>query len=102
MNRNEEVGFGLVGDFSASLEWNVSVILASENHLGAWQVLLNDFAQAQGHIEAQIFFHQAGWPDRAGVVSTLPCSNHDPSDLDPQVASQGLVPVAGQLRTDRR
>src|SRR5882724_978587 len=65
----------------AFFQRNKRVIGTREHHIRAGEPLLNDFSQPQCHIEAQIFFHQACWPDRSGVVTSMSGINHDTADF---------------------
>ena len=90
MDRNEQVGLLLVGDRSASLKRNESVILAGINHVGA-QPCLQEFAQAPAHVENQVFFFQAIGTDGAGIVSAVAGIDYDPADLQTQGADQRAI-----------
>ena len=102
VHRDEEIGLGLVGDFGAPLQRDEGVVIAREHHLGARQFLLDDFPQAQRHVQAQIFFHQAGWSDRSGVMPAMSGIDHDSSDLQSQRASQRMLAVQRQVGDRRR
>src|SRR4029077_4715498 len=95
MDRNEEVGLGLVGDFRAAFERDESVVVPGKYYIGTRQLQLNDFAQPQRYIEAQVFFHEAGWTNRAGIMSAVSGIDDDAADLESQRACQGMLAVAG-------
>ena len=87
MNRNKQIGAGLVGDGGASLERNEGVVLARVNDFRA-QPRFKQFAQTASHFEHEIFFFQAVGTDRTGIVATMPRVNYNLADLQPQHPSQ--------------
>ncbi len=99
---NKQVSLGFVGDFRAPFQRNERVILARKHDIRAGQSLLNYFAEAQRHVQAQIFFHQSRWPDRSGVVAAVSRVDHDSADLQSQRARQRMLPVARQFRRGGR
>ena len=52
-------------------ERNERIVLARVNHFSAGQLLLDQAAEPQRHVEAQIFFHQAVRTDRSRVVAAV-------------------------------
>ena len=81
MNRDEHVRLRFVRNVCTLFERNKRVIGTREHHIRAGEPLLNDFSQPQRHIEAQIFFHQACWSNRSGVVTSVSRVNHDAADF---------------------
>ena len=102
MDGKEEIGLRVIGDFRALLERDERVVVARIDHFGSRQPLLDELAQAQGHIQAQVFFHQSRGADRAGIMAAVPGVDHDAADLQSQRARQGMLAVASEFGSWRR
>jgi len=97
MNGDEQVGLHLVGSGGALLERNKCVVLACVNHFRARKLVFDQVAQAQGHIEAEIFFHQAVGADGSSVVAAVAGVNHDAADFQAQRTGQRTLAIPIRL-----
>ena len=61
MNGQEQIGFVLVGNGRALLKRDERIVGAGENHF-AVQTMLDQRAEALGHVEHQIFLVQSRRP----------------------------------------
>src|SRR3989449_9627836 len=98
MDGDEQVSPGLIGDGCALLERDERIALARVDALGAQEPLLDDLSQPQGNIQAEIFLHQSGGADRAGIPASVAGINHDSADLQAQRAGQRVLAVMSGMR----
>ena len=90
VNRQEQVGFGFVGDFGAPFERDEGVVRAGVNHLAA-HALLDQSAQPLGDVQNQILFAQAFRPNGSGIVPAMAGIENDAADLQAEHPDHGAL-----------
>src|SRR5271170_2956258 len=96
MDGDEEICLGLVCDGRASLEWDESVIAASEDYVRA-ESLLEQLAKAQRDIENDILLLNPIGAKRSGVVAAVAGIDDDAADLKAKRAHHGASAVSGRV-----
>src|ERR1700692_4315035 len=75
MNRNEQIGLGLIGEIGALIKRQIGVAVPREHYLGA-QARLQQFAQSLGHVKHQILLEYSLASDSSQIPSTMSCIKH--------------------------
>src|SRR6267154_3587658 len=95
MNRDEQIGLGLIGEIGALIERQIGVAVPREHYLGA-QARLQQFAQSLGHVKHQIFLEYSLASDSSQIPSAMSGLKHYPGFSTLQGA------VAWRLHRHRR
>jgi hypothetical protein len=97
---DKKVGVRFIGNSSALFQRDEGIIGTREDDFRARQALLDNFAEAEGNVQAQIFLHQTGWADGAGVMAAVSRVNYDTSDFEAEGAGKRGLAVVSWLGGD--
>ena len=70
----------MIGDCGTRLQRNESIVVARVDHIRS-ELLFEEFAQTERHIQHQIFLLQALRANSAGIVAAMAGIDHDFADF---------------------
>ncbi len=94
VHADEEVRLRLVRNGRARFQWNECIVRARVDDLRA-QVVMQELAQAERHVQHHVLLHNAARPQRARVMAAVARVDHDAADLQSQRAHQRPFALGG-------
>ena len=99
MHADEQVGLGLIGETGPSLQFDLAVVGAGEEHLVATS--LEQLLEAQNHVERQVLLVQMQHAVlEAGIIAAVAGVEHDESGRSRQLARMFGGPEQRRDRLD--